>query len=68
MYYEGGGRLLWTSFTLVPGTERGLITGVHQVCTVCTSFSLVSPKRNTAYMLRGYSVTALIRFVSKLHP
>lgn len=37
-------------FVLVPGTECGLITGVHQVCAVCISFSLVSPKRNTAHM------------------
>lgn len=51
MCYEGEGRLLWTGFTMVPGTNCGLITGVHQVCTVCGSFSLVSPKRNTAHML-----------------
>lgn len=68
MCQEGEGRLLWTSFTLVPGTERGLITGVHQVCTVCTSFSLVSPKRNTAHMLQGYPMTGLNQVCFKTAP
>lgn len=62
------GRLLQTSFTVVPATEHGLISEVHKVCTVCTSFSLVSPKRNTAFMLRGYSVTGLNQVCFKTAP
>lgn len=45
------GSLLWTRFSLVPRSEHGLITRVHQVWIVCTFFSVVSPRRNTVHML-----------------
>lgn len=65
---KGEGSLLWTRFPLVPRTEHGLITGVHQVCIVCTFFSVVSPKRNKDHMLWGYSVAGFNQVCFKTAP
>lgn len=62
------GSLLWTRFLLVPRSEHGLITGMHQVCIACTFFSVVSPKRNTVHMLWGYSVAGLNQVCFKTAP
>lgn len=65
---KGEGSLLWTRFSLVLRSERGLITGVCQVCIVYTFFSVVSPKRNTVRMLWGYSVAGFNQVCFKTAP